>query len=157
MIITLLTSVGGVLTWLDLLYIISYIKLAVTVVKYLPQVSSKLDIIGRIMQPTIIILSCHIKFCLDDPWSYGSPEGRVTFQSISRHFLWRSHHIRITFSVSPLIILGSVHVLELRIESSPPPSLMKVFSATAPMHSWPRIAMVLLGGCQNSFRVAVRL
>jgi cystinosin len=36
---TLFVSVAGVVDWLDYLYIISYIKLAVTPIKYLPQVS----------------------------------------------------------------------------------------------------------------------
>ena len=37
-IISLFVSVGGKLSWLDFLYIFSYVKLAVTLVKYVPQV-----------------------------------------------------------------------------------------------------------------------
>ena len=36
--ISLFVSVGGKLAWLDFLYVFSYIKLAVTLVKYVPQV-----------------------------------------------------------------------------------------------------------------------
>ncbi len=39
MLLTLFLSIGGVIEWLDYLYIISYIKLAVTPIKYIPQVS----------------------------------------------------------------------------------------------------------------------
>ena len=38
MLISLFVSVGGKLHWLDLLYIVSYVKLAVTLLKYIPQV-----------------------------------------------------------------------------------------------------------------------
>lgn len=38
MIISLFVSVGGKLAWLDLLYVVSYVKLAVTLLKYIPQV-----------------------------------------------------------------------------------------------------------------------
>lgn len=38
-IISLFVSVGHKLAWLDFLYILSYVKLAVTLVKYVPQVS----------------------------------------------------------------------------------------------------------------------
>lgn len=37
-IISLFVSVGGKLQWLDFLYIVSYVKLAVTLLKYIPQV-----------------------------------------------------------------------------------------------------------------------
>jgi cystinosin len=40
MFVSLFVSIGGVLAWLDLLYFISYVKLAVTLIKYVPQVSS---------------------------------------------------------------------------------------------------------------------
>ena len=40
MIISLFVSVGGKLPWLEFLYIASYVKLAITLVKYVPQVSS---------------------------------------------------------------------------------------------------------------------
>ena len=36
--ISLFVAVGGKLDWLDFLYVFSYIKLAVTLVKYVPQV-----------------------------------------------------------------------------------------------------------------------
>ncbi len=32
-------SVGGKLLWLDFLYVASYVKLAITLIKYIPQVS----------------------------------------------------------------------------------------------------------------------
>lgn len=38
-IISLFVSVGHKLAWLDFLYILSYVKLAVTLIKYVPQVS----------------------------------------------------------------------------------------------------------------------
>jgi cystinosin len=37
MFVSLFVSIGGVLAWLDLLYFISYVKLAVTLIKYVPQ------------------------------------------------------------------------------------------------------------------------
>ena len=36
--ISLFVSIGGKLSWLNLLYVFSYVKLAVTLVKYIPQV-----------------------------------------------------------------------------------------------------------------------
>ena len=39
MVISLFVSVGGKLAWLDYLYVLSYVKLAITLVKYVPQVS----------------------------------------------------------------------------------------------------------------------
>ena len=39
MLISLFASIGKKLQWLDLLYIVSYVKLAVTLIKYVPQVS----------------------------------------------------------------------------------------------------------------------
>lgn len=39
MIICLFVSVGGKLHWLDFLYVVSYVKLAVTLLKYIPQVT----------------------------------------------------------------------------------------------------------------------
>lgn len=36
--ISLFVSVGNKLSWLDYLYVLSYVKLAVTLVKYVPQV-----------------------------------------------------------------------------------------------------------------------
>lgn len=39
MLISLFVSIGKKLQWLDLLYIVSYVKLAVTLIKYVPQVS----------------------------------------------------------------------------------------------------------------------
>ena len=39
MFIMLFLSIGQVINWLDYLYIISYIKLSVTPIKYIPQVS----------------------------------------------------------------------------------------------------------------------
>lgn len=40
MLVALFVSVAEVVDWLDYLYIISYIKLAVTPIKYIPQVSA---------------------------------------------------------------------------------------------------------------------
>ena len=37
--VSLFVSVAGQLAWLDFLYLASYIKLAVTLIKYIPQVS----------------------------------------------------------------------------------------------------------------------
>ena len=37
--ITLFVAVGNKLSWLNYLYVLSYIKLAVTLIKYVPQVS----------------------------------------------------------------------------------------------------------------------
>ena len=37
-IISLFVSVGGKLHWLDFLYVASYVKLAITLLKYIPQV-----------------------------------------------------------------------------------------------------------------------
>ena len=39
MLISLFVSIGKKLQWLGLLYIVSYVKLAVTLIKYVPQVS----------------------------------------------------------------------------------------------------------------------
>ena len=39
MVIPLFVSVGGKLAWLDYLYVLSYVKLGTTLVKYMPQVS----------------------------------------------------------------------------------------------------------------------
>ena len=39
MLISLFVSIGKKLQWLDLLYIVSYVKLAITLIKYVPQVS----------------------------------------------------------------------------------------------------------------------
>ncbi len=39
LIISLFVSVGGKLKWLDFLYVASYVKLAITLLKYIPQVS----------------------------------------------------------------------------------------------------------------------
>ena len=39
MLVTLFISIGGIIDWLDYLYVISYIKLAVTPIKYIPQVN----------------------------------------------------------------------------------------------------------------------
>ena len=36
--ISLFVSIGGKLSWLNFLYVFSYVKLAVTLVKYIPQV-----------------------------------------------------------------------------------------------------------------------
>ena len=41
-VISLFVSVGQKLAWLDYLYVLSYVKLAVTLVKYVPQVSGRL-------------------------------------------------------------------------------------------------------------------
>ena len=38
LLVCLFTSVAGKLAWLDFLYAASYVKLAVTIVKYVPQV-----------------------------------------------------------------------------------------------------------------------
>ena len=38
LIVCLFVSVGGKLEWLDFLYAASYIKLAITLIKYVPQV-----------------------------------------------------------------------------------------------------------------------
>ena len=37
-IISLFVAVGGKLSWLNFLYVFSYVKLVVTLVKYIPQV-----------------------------------------------------------------------------------------------------------------------
>ena len=48
--ISLFVSVGGKLHWLDFLYVVSYVKLAVTLLKYIPQVMhSKLAICSACM------------------------------------------------------------------------------------------------------------
>ena len=39
MVISLFVSVGGKLAWLDYLYVLSYVKLGITLVKFVPQVS----------------------------------------------------------------------------------------------------------------------
>ena len=38
--ISLFVAVGGKLEWLDFLYVASYVKLAITLLKYIPQVSA---------------------------------------------------------------------------------------------------------------------
>jgi len=39
LVVSLFVAVGGKLKWLDFLYVASYVKLAITLVKYVPQVS----------------------------------------------------------------------------------------------------------------------
>ena len=41
LVVSLCVSVGGKLSWLDFLYVASYIKLAVTLLKYIPQVGAE--------------------------------------------------------------------------------------------------------------------
>ena len=41
--VSLGVAIGGKLSWLEFLYIFSYVKLTVTLIKYVPQVSSGLS------------------------------------------------------------------------------------------------------------------
>ena len=41
-VIPLFVSVGNKLAWLDYLYVLSYVKLGITLVKYVPQVSKNI-------------------------------------------------------------------------------------------------------------------
>ena len=43
LIISVFVAVGGKLKWLDYLYVASYVKLAITLIKYVPQVSQRLS------------------------------------------------------------------------------------------------------------------
>lgn len=73
--ITLLLSIFGVVQWLDFLYMLSYVKLVLTVVKYIPQVymnylrksttgwsiiNVMLDFAGGVLSITQILLDCWI-------------------------------------------------------------------------------------------------
>ena len=50
--ISLFVSVGGKLQWLDFLYVASYVKLAITLVKYVPQVSLLTSILCSLLTRT---------------------------------------------------------------------------------------------------------
>lgn len=73
--VTMVLALVGMVTWLDFLYLLSYIKLSLTVVKYIPQVymnykrksttgwsiiNVMLDFTGGVFSITQIILDCII-------------------------------------------------------------------------------------------------